>query len=41
MGAINGIIHTAMLILGAVVIVLGGIAGLYFYFTLSGQEEGE
>lgn len=41
MDAINGIVQTAVFIVGSLAVVIGAFAGLYIYYTKSGQEEGE
>ena len=41
MQAITGIIQTAVIVLVSVGVLIAAGAGLYMYFTVSGQEEGE
>lgn len=41
MDAINGIVNTALIVVGSVAALVAAGAGVYFYYTLSGQEEGE
>lgn len=41
MNAINGIVNTALWIVGSIGFLVALGAGLYFYYTASGQEEGE
>jgi uncharacterized membrane-anchored protein len=40
-GAITAIIQTAMVVMGAIVLLVGSFVAFYFYYTMSGQEEGE
>ena len=41
MGNIANIIHIAMIMIGSVAALIAVGAGIYFYYTSSGQEEGE
>jgi hypothetical protein len=41
MGAITAIIQTAMVVMGAIVFLVASLVAFYFYYTMSGQEEGE
>lgn len=41
MGTITGVIHVALILMGSVVALVALGFGIYVYYTMSGQEEGE
>ncbi len=41
MGGITAIVQTAMVIMISIVALIGTGVGLYFYYTTTGQEEGD
>jgi hypothetical protein len=41
MGAIQGILHLTVIVVGSVFVLLGGGVAAFMIYTASGQEEGE